>query len=416
MSKRCRDEDDRSMSSKLSVAIIGGGLGGLSCALALQKKGIECTVYEKDENFGARKQGYGLTLTNNEKGPLAELGILHKCVAGDCPSNWHWVFDRAGKVLGYYGREFNQVLSHAKDYSHDGTITSTGSGGSGGTAVVESRGNLRIPRQDLRQMLLDELRDGTVQWGQAIKDYIETEDCVKVEFVGGHSIDADVVVGADGIRSVIRQLRDAKLFGAHPSKLKLSPPLTYIGVSVILGLSTLHHPLLDQGGFYMYDGEHRLFTMPFRVNEKQTMTMWQLSFVGLTEDDACAMRSQDPEYLRSEALRRTQNCFEPVQDLVRETPAEEIWATGLYDRDPMQMRSKEKGTRVTVIGDAAHPMSMFKGQGANQAISDGPRLAKWLMKSTQKNGSKEIHTKIRCFEREMLQAAVPKVLASRAAA
>jgi 2-polyprenyl-6-methoxyphenol hydroxylase-like FAD-dependent oxidoreductase len=166
----------------------------------------------------------------------------------------------------------------------------------------------------------------------------------------------------------------------------------------------------------MYDGEHRLFTMPFRVNEKQTMTMWQLSFVGLSEDDACAMRSQDPESLRAEALRRTQNCFEPVQDLIRETPAEEIWATGLYDRDPMQMRSKEMGTRVTIIGDAAHPMSMFKGQGANQAISDGPRLAKWLMKPTQKNGSKEIHTKIRCFEREMLQAAVPKVLASRAAA
>ena len=57
----------------LSVIIVGGGLGGLAAALALQKRNIECRVFERDPEISTRRQGYGLTLTNNIKGPLAEL-------------------------------------------------------------------------------------------------------------------------------------------------------------------------------------------------------------------------------------------------------------------------------------------------------------------------------------------------------
>ena len=60
----------------LFVIIIGGGLGGLATALALQKKNIECQVFERDKEISTRRQGYGLTLTNNVKGPLAQLVIL----------------------------------------------------------------------------------------------------------------------------------------------------------------------------------------------------------------------------------------------------------------------------------------------------------------------------------------------------
>ena len=418
----------RPSSRELRVCIIGGGLGGLSCALALQRAGIRCAVYEKDSSFGVRKQGYGLTLTNNAKGPLAALGLLEKCKEADCASNWHWIFDRAGKILGYYGREFSESLLSREQASW--STGDLGSKSSGSRAAVMGphddgkgeRGNLRIPRQDLRRMLLNELQDGTVKWGCAIEDYHEKGDCVTVYYrisgcdSGLQKVDVDVLVGADGIHSVVRKLRDAKLWGSSPSRFELSPPLRYTGVSVILGISTIKHALIDRGGFYMYDGQHRLFTMPFRASEKETLTMWQLSFVGLSEEAARALRLDGPDGLRCEALRRTQDCFKPVQELIRGTPKEEIWATGLYDRDPMRALSKDKGTRVTVIGDAAHPMSMFKGQGANQAISDGPRLVKWLIKSTHTKGAKDIETKLRCFEREMVQAAAPKVLASRNAA
>ena len=75
----------------MRVAIVGGGLSGLATALALQKIGIKCTVFEKDLCFSDRMQGYGLTLTNNPKGPLNALGLLDECNERDCPSNAHWV-------------------------------------------------------------------------------------------------------------------------------------------------------------------------------------------------------------------------------------------------------------------------------------------------------------------------------------
>ena len=75
----------------MHVAIVGGGLSGLATALALQKIGIHCTVFEKDSCFSDRMQGYGLTLTNNPKGPLNTLGLLDECIERDCPSNAHWV-------------------------------------------------------------------------------------------------------------------------------------------------------------------------------------------------------------------------------------------------------------------------------------------------------------------------------------
>ena len=75
----------------MHVAIVGGGLSGLGTALALQKIGITCTVFEKDSCFSDRMQGYGLTLTNNPKGPLNALGLLDECISRDCPSNAHWV-------------------------------------------------------------------------------------------------------------------------------------------------------------------------------------------------------------------------------------------------------------------------------------------------------------------------------------
>jgi 2-polyprenyl-6-methoxyphenol hydroxylase-like FAD-dependent oxidoreductase len=68
------------------------GIGGLAAALALQRRGIKCAVYERDALFQDRKQGYGLTLSNTPNGGLAKLGILEECIRQDCNSNAHWVF------------------------------------------------------------------------------------------------------------------------------------------------------------------------------------------------------------------------------------------------------------------------------------------------------------------------------------
>jgi hypothetical protein len=114
--------------------------------------------------------------------------------------------------------------------------------------------------------------------------------------------------------------------------------LLYTGVSVILGISSAQHQLVDKQGFYVLDGHHRLFTMPFRAAsvDKSAQTMWQLSFSGLTEDEAQQLRSLSPRQLLDAALHRTENWLSPVGDLVKATAESDVWATGLFDRDHRQ--------------------------------------------------------------------------------
>ena len=434
--------------SPLRVGIVGGGLGGLGVALCLQRLGADCVVYERDAFFSDRKQGYGLTLTNNKKGGLAKLGLLEECIRRDCASRCHWIFSPEGSVLGYFGRAFSTSSTNSKiDDANES----------------EMRGNLRVPRQDLRQLLIDKLAPGTIEWGRRLSDYREDDAGVLLDWCDGSTTGPfDVVVGADGIRSRVRELRDLRL-NVKGSK------LLYVGVSVILGISTAQHPLIRKQGFYVLDGQHRLFTMPFRdgggdgapspstsageEEEKKNTTpspssssppyetMWQLSFSGLSEEEAAQLRSLSPRQLLDAALKRTAGWFAPVDALVKNTAEEAVWATGLFDRDPLVVaKQPHLSSRVTVLGDAAHPMSMFKGQGCNQALEDGPLLAYWLCggpSAAQAKGAKgrdkhfaalagpvqlsapprsTLLTRLRCFEREMVARAGPKVMASRAAA
>ena len=198
--------------------------------------------------------------------------------------------------------------------------------------------------------------------------------------------------------------------------------------------------------------------VPLDKEGKTKLTMWQLSFSDFTEEEGIRLRSASAEDLLKEALRRCNGWFDPVCDMINCTPKKEVWGTGLYDRNPMALRGKDQGSRVTVMGDACHPMSMFKGQGANQALHDGPLLASWLdcgsgngnaTKKTKKNQTivseisgtvsanthrniaensklnkavsseltnQNIYTRLRCFEREMVARTSSKVQASREAA
>ena len=391
------------------VAIIGGGVGGLATALALQRAGLPFAVFERDSENAAR-WGYGMTL--QATAALRDLGVLPAVLAkaSQCVSNEHWCFDAEGAILGYFGR------GRGCGGEEEGEEGSGGGGGGGG-----ERGNIRIPREDLLRLMREALAPGSVRFGHCLASYAEApeagEGLLRLQFEGATHAPfvASVLVGADGLRSRVRELALARAPPA-PAPAPAPPALSHMGVVLVLGLSAAQHPLLASRGFYTLTGSHRLFTMPYApaTPARPALTMWQLSYASAEHAGsgeaahaaARATRALSSDALAALAAAAVAGWHAPVPALIAGSLPGTVWATSLVDLGGAVAALGQR--RVTLVGDAAHPMSPFKGQGANQALLDGPLLAAWLCKAP-------VAAAIRAYEREMGVRAGRKVAASRAA-
>lgn len=282
--------------------------------------------------------------------------------------------------------------------------------------------------------------------------------------------DADLVVGCDGIRSSVRN----KFLRIHDdddnnSKDPVEPilPLQYLNLIVILGICPLNNlfkekeidgstqshqkqnqnqvqlsPLLDgKTVFQTADGTTRIYLMPY--SKKKNEYMWQLSFP-MREEAAISLSSRGPNALKEEALRRCQLWHSPIAEILHATPIELVSGYPVYDRDLLstdiltssrrrkmhrppisKVSNKDSSSTsassspvllpITLLGDAAHPMSPFKGQGANQALLDALSLARSIYRVHCRDGRSLIDA-LELYEKEMIDRSSTKVRASGAAA
>ena len=311
-----------------SVAIVGGGIGGLALGLACWHRKIPFCIYERDASFLERNQGYGLTLQQASKalkgfGFLRPEGETGQQLQGAITSTRHVVFTPNGEQVGEWG---------LRKWGRD-------------SKTAAKRQNFHIARQALRGQLLDALQH-QVQWDCRLRSMNETDVDVELAFCKSDGTEstarADYVVGADGIRSTVRNL----LIGESTT------PLRYLGCLVVLGICPLdaiaaESDLLDgETVFQTADGSTRLYSMPY----SKTHYMWQLSFP-LDEGEAVAVSKENR--LHEAALEKCGKWHSPIPQLLEATPSNLISGYPVYDRALLKPELLETSKRVSLLGDAA---------------------------------------------------------------
>ena len=377
------------------VAIIGGGIGGVALAVACLHRGIPFTLYERDGDFSARSQGYGLTLQQASKA-IEGFGIfsLDKGVV----STRHVVHNTDGTIVGEWGMR--------KWLDCDATHT-------------PKRTNVHIARQSLRLALLEQLEahpqpHEAIKWGHQLVSLQETPAGLELSFAVEGEVKtehADLVVGADGIRSVVRNL----VLGQDSSSLRYLDCIAILGICPLSALTDVDSDLLDSATvFQTANGHERIYIMPFDADS----VMWQLSFPML-ESDAQVLSAKGSDALKAEACKRTQ-WHSPIPQILAATPAALVSGYPVYDRSLLSADALASIGPITLLGDAAHPMSPFKGQGANQALLDALSLARMIVRGCHLQSNwREVGLRERVlneFEAEMLERSATKVQDSADAA
>ncbi len=309
------------------VAIIGGGIGGLTAARALCQHGIEVAIYEAAPEL--REIGAGVALHPNAMKVLRSLGLEDDVRAAAGRSEWAFTRNgKTGRVISRTSREQQRVLF-----------------GSAGATVH---------RADLLDVLAGSLPGNIVTLGARCVGVEPEGGGAVARFQDGGEVEADVIVGADGIHSAVR----ASMFG--PDAPRFTGKICYRSVVPVDAVPGAPPP--NDNAQWL--GPHGTIVLyPVRRDEL-------INVVCHYDDEGYRHESWVSECERSEVLERYRGWHD---SLLRIFSAGEVWYKwALYDRDPIPRWTRG---RVTVLGDAAHPMLPYLGQGACQAVEDGCVLA-----------------------------------------
>ncbi len=317
----------------MKILIIGAGLGGLTTAIALRQDGFEVEVHEAASTL--QETGAGLTLGIGAQHVFRALGIQGDVAAMACPAGaLPFLHYRTGKLLmGAY--------DEGDGLPEDGAEN-----------IVR-----HMYRADLQDVLIAALEGlgGVIVTGHRLTDFEDTGGRVIAKFANGDTAEGDVLVGADGVRSTVREKlwpRDAPRFTGHVAYRFLVP--------------------MDEARPFMDLGRSGIFIGPQRTFNRYTMSGGAVvNCAGLVETTEPIAEGWSIRADQAELHQAFEGWHPDVEGLIGR--ADSIIKWGLYDRAPLPQWAQG---RTTLLGDAAHAMLPFLGMGAAMAIEDGYVLAK----------------------------------------
>jgi len=324
------------MASTQKIAIVGAGLGGAAAATLLQQAGFDVSIYEQAPEFS--RLGAGIHMGPNIMKIFRRMGIEQQLdQMGSHPDHW---FSRDGMSGDYLSRiplgEFAR-----KEY--------------GASYVTVHRG-------DLHALQMSTIKPGTLHFNKRLDKIEDTGDQVRLSFTDGTTASADIVIGADGINSKIRE----ELLG-HEAPLYSG----WVAHRALITRDKLARYDLDFEDCIKWWSEDRHMMVYYTTGKRDEyyyvtgVPHPELDFEGPFVDSS-----------REEMFEAFQGYHPTVQALIESTDTVTKWP--LRNRNPLPLWSRG---RLVLLGDACHPMKPHMAQGAGMAIEDAAMLTRCLQET-----------------------------------
>lgn len=316
------------------IAIIGAGMAGLTAALSLQKHGFKPVVYETAPELG--EVGAGLTISPNSTHGLEYVGLGEELAArANIPKGQAIMHYQTGEILVETERGDIPKQKYGANY-------------------------YQIHRADLHDMLSDAARKNDpdcLVLDHTFTDYEETDNGIEASFTNGNTIICDVLIGADGVRSGVR----GAMYG--PEDPDFTGNVAYRGL--VRKGDLPEDVVTPHSGVAI--APRKAFTR-YRVRGEEL-----INFVAFVRRDGWNEEGWSIPVTKDELMEEFGDWHPRVRALIEAAPEDKVFKWALYGREPLDQWTKG---RVTLLGDAAHPMLPFMGMGAAMGIEDGVVLGR----------------------------------------